>query len=193
MKFHLPFYYWLTTNPFSAVQSAFIFATLNILVSSANFPISLLSPASPCCLWTNWTQQFLAQNPVEFHRSSSTIAVTANLLCFPSSNRLSVPGHAALQHGCLVSLGFWWVTLSKVSWKATWVISDGLSLWMFVDPFKELKNWVSQNVGVLKLIVFIWLSTNFSVFFTVSSNLSATDTRLESHLDPFHICYPSSL
>lgn len=56
----------------------------------------------------NWSQ-----SPVELHWSSSTIAGTADLLFFPSSNHLCIPGHSPLQHDCLVSLGFWWVTVKK--------------------------------------------------------------------------------
>lgn len=77
------------------------------------------------------------------------------------SNHLSVPGHSPLQHDSLVSLGFWWVTLLKVSWKVTWVISDGSFLCMFVNPFKGLSKCISKKLEVLKLIV----STHFFVLF----------------------------
>lgn len=141
-KFHLQFYYQLTTNPFSAFQSVFIFANLNILESSANSSISLLSPTLLCCSWRNWRQQFPAQNPVELHWSSSAMAGTAALLYLPSFSHLCTLGHSPLHHDCLVSLGFWWVALSEVSWKAIWVRSNGSPLLMVVCPFKELRNWV---------------------------------------------------
>lgn len=103
--------------------------------------------------------------PWEFYWSSPTIAGAVNLLCFTSSNHLSIPRHSPLHHDSLVSLGFWWVILLKVSWKVAWVISDGSFLCMFVNPFKELSNWVSQELEVLKPIVFMWLSTHFFVLF----------------------------
>lgn len=66
---------------------------------------------------------------------------------------------------------------------------------MSLDPFKELKNWAS---GFRNLKVDCMYSTAhkfYCSFFMVSSNLSGTDTRLESHFDPslanrFHFCYP---
>lgn len=64
--------------------------------------------------------------------------------------------------------------------------SDESFLCMFVNPFKS----ISQKLEVLKLIVFIWVSTHFLVlFFVVSTNLSGPDIRLDSHLESFNVCY----
>lgn len=77
-----------------------------------------------------------------------------------SSNHLSIPGHSPLQHNSLVSLGFWWVTLLIVSWKVTWVISDGSFLCISVNPFKELSKCRSLKADCVHsffvLFFFLW-------------------------------------
>ena len=106
------FYYQLTANPFSALQLASIFATLNILLSSANSSVPLLPPTAPCCFYGKLNTTGPSTEPcgaplVIFHHCRNSWFTLFSSLW----NHLCIPGHSPLQHDCLV-LGFWWVTLS---------------------------------------------------------------------------------